>query len=168
MLTFCTHISHIIIHTSGFGTRAIAGAFVLDARKGKVLSTCRGFSEQTCSNGSNIWCFVIDEWNNRKFCIEVLHVLGMAADLIDEIGRPQLIGADAVHRGEQGELVHEITRLQHVVNLVRRRWTLQLLPGQQLVFQLPDGLQNHRETLNEPCVLLRLMINFFMIGELIK
>ncbi|EZA62631.1 LYR motif-containing protein, partial [Ooceraea biroi] len=36
----------------------------------------------------------------HKPCTDVLHVLRVAANLIDEIGRPQLVGTDAVHRSE--------------------------------------------------------------------
>lgn len=34
---------------------------------------------------------------------ECSHVLGVAADAVDEVGGLQLASADSVHRGEQGE-----------------------------------------------------------------
>lgn len=62
--------------------------------------------------------------------MEILHMLRMTTNLINKIRWSQLIGADTMHRCEQWKLVHQATRLQHIVDFVRRCWSLQLLPGQ--------------------------------------
>lgn len=65
----------------------------------------------------------------------------MVANLIDEVRRFDGFGADIVNGREQREFVRQIFVLQHNIDLLGSRRSLQLLTAQQLVFQFFDGLK---------------------------
>lgn len=67
-------------------------------------------------------------------------VLGMIADLVDQVLGLELLGADAVDRREQGKLVRRVAALEHAVDLLGRRRALELLAVQHRVLQLLDRL----------------------------
>ena len=56
--------------------------------------------------------------------MEVLHMLRVTANLVNQIRRSQLISTNTVHCSKQRELVHQVTRLQHIVDFVCRCWPL--------------------------------------------